>query len=171
MKSLVASWACVVALATLLGCGSTGGGVADATSGDEGSASSEAGSSSGGMDGADDQTSGDGSDATLDGTSGDATDSSSTDATIDQGLDAGADATLDGSGALDGSGDAPGSDGAARPSPRSSRVGDTWAPSVQGADASGHYSVSGAGATLDVSSGSGTNYAVTSGTLRLAQNP
>jgi hypothetical protein len=50
-------------------------------------------------------------------------------------------------------------------------VGNTWTPTVQGADAAGHYSATGAGATLDPSSGSGTNYAVTTGDIRLAQNP
>jgi hypothetical protein len=52
-----------------------------------------------------------------------------------------------------------------------SAVGNTWNPSVQGASAAGAYSASGPGATLDVLRGSGPNYNVTAGTLRLAQNP
>jgi hypothetical protein len=55
-------------------------------------------------------------------------------------------------------------------------VGNTWTPSVQGADAAGHYAApAGAGKTLDISSpvASGINYieAYNGTTLRLAENP
>jgi hypothetical protein len=52
-------------------------------------------------------------------------------------------------------------------------VGNTWEPSVQGADASGQYAAAGAGAAVDVTTGTGANYtmAPSSGTLRLAENP
>jgi prepilin-type processing-associated H-X9-DG protein len=49
--------------------------------------------------------------------------------------------------------------------------GNTWHPNVQAADGSGLYSVAGAGAVLEVTSGSGLNYSVNAGTtLRLAEN-
>jgi len=47
-------------------------------------------------------------------------------------------------------------------------AGNTWVPLVQGADKDGHYSAP-AREPLDVDSGSGANYAVSSGTLRLAE--
>ena len=53
-------------------------------------------------------------------------------------------------------------------------VGNTWDADVQGADASGRYTVSGAGARRDVVDGDGPNYrlrANASGSLRLAENP
>lgn len=50
-------------------------------------------------------------------------------------------------------------------------VGNTWTPNEQGADAEGEYSATGAGAVLEFTSGMGRNYTVTSGTLRVAQNP
>lgn len=52
-------------------------------------------------------------------------------------------------------------------------VGNTWDASVQGANSEGRYSVSGAGATLEVSAGMGPNYRVLSGSsrIRLAENP
>lgn len=52
-----------------------------------------------------------------------------------------------------------------------SAVGNTWTPDVQGADSSGTYAANGAGAVLEVTSGSGQNYDDTAGaTLRLAEN-
>jgi hypothetical protein len=51
-------------------------------------------------------------------------------------------------------------------------VGNTWIASQQDADASGKYSATGGGAVLDVTTGTGPNYAISAGTtLRLAQNP
>lgn len=50
-------------------------------------------------------------------------------------------------------------------------VGNTWTPSVQAADALGKYSAVGAAAKVEVTSGMGVNYRVTTGTLRLAENP
>jgi len=53
-----------------------------------------------------------------------------------------------------------------------SAVGNTWTPDVQGAGPAGEYAASGAGAVLEVTSGSGQNYDDASGaTLRLAENP
>jgi len=50
-------------------------------------------------------------------------------------------------------------------------VGNTWTPSVQGADASGKYSAVGPGAVLEVATGVGANFQLASGRLRLAENP
>lgn len=53
-------------------------------------------------------------------------------------------------------------------------VGNTWAPSVQGSDASGHYAAVGAGAIVEATgTTSGANYdiAVVGSKLRLAENP
>jgi hypothetical protein len=53
-----------------------------------------------------------------------------------------------------------------------SAVGNGWTPNVQAADADGHYSATGSGAVLEVTSGSGQNYTDEyGGTLRLAENP
>lgn len=52
-------------------------------------------------------------------------------------------------------------------------VGNSWDASVQGADSEGRYTVSGAGATLEVTGGVGPNYRVLTGSsrIRLAENP
>jgi hypothetical protein len=50
-------------------------------------------------------------------------------------------------------------------------VGNTWDPNQQGADSQGHYSATGSGAVLEVSSGTGKNYALTDTIMRLAENP
>jgi hypothetical protein len=51
-------------------------------------------------------------------------------------------------------------------------IGNTWTPDAQGADGSGLYTVDGAGAVLEVTSGTGQNYDADAGaTLRLAENP
>jgi hypothetical protein len=51
-------------------------------------------------------------------------------------------------------------------------VGNTWTPSVQGADSAGQYAATGPSSTLEVTSGSGQNYTDDYGaTLRLAENP
>jgi hypothetical protein len=53
-----------------------------------------------------------------------------------------------------------------------SAVGNTWTPNAQEADANGAYAATGAGALLEVTSGSGQNYDDPNGaTLRLAENP
>ena len=49
-------------------------------------------------------------------------------------------------------------------------VGNTWMP-TQGANAEGKYQATGTGGILQVISGTGPNYRVLQGTLRLAQNP
>lgn len=50
-------------------------------------------------------------------------------------------------------------------------VGNTWNASAQGADAAGRYMSAGAGQTLEVTSGAGTDYNVVNTTLRLAESP
>jgi hypothetical protein len=55
---------------------------------------------------------------------------------------------------------------------RVSAIGNTWNASLQGAGADGRYTVSGQGASLDVSGGTGPNYITsTTATIRLAENP
>jgi hypothetical protein len=51
-------------------------------------------------------------------------------------------------------------------------VGNTWTPDVQDADGAGRYTATGAGAVLEVTSGSGQNYTDDyGGTIRLSENP
>jgi hypothetical protein len=50
-------------------------------------------------------------------------------------------------------------------------VGNTWVPAQQAATDAGKYEVMGAGAVLEVTNGTGRNYQVVQGKLRLAQNP
>ncbi|MGE0327728.1 MAG: hypothetical protein AB7S68_35780 [Polyangiaceae bacterium] len=53
-------------------------------------------------------------------------------------------------------------------------IGNNWLPNVQGADAQGHYSATGAGAVLDITGpgSTGLNYGVAyASSLRLAENP
>jgi hypothetical protein len=83
--------------------------------------------------------------------------------------------TSPGGNTITGNGPAPNSSGVyvTTPATVAMAVGNTWAPSVQGADAEGKYVVNGAGAKLDVTvaNGWGANYRVVQGTLRLAENP
>src|SRR5262249_34377414 len=48
-------------------------------------------------------------------------------------------------------------------------VGNTWTPNTQGSDAAGHYAPLDGGAVYEVFSGSGMNYNVGAGALRLAE--